>query len=162
MIGTAGGGGGARRGAFPEAYVVAFGFLLNYPWEMFQTPFFAGMAEMRHWDAVVECTRATAGDVGLLLVAFWITAAAQRSRAWIVLPRPPAIVTFVAVGLVATAGLEWVATGTWGRWQYALHMPTLPGIGTGLLPLLQWTVLPPILIWIVRRQLHGAAAVGGR
>ncbi|HVS64650.1 MAG TPA: hypothetical protein VMT85_14235 [Thermoanaerobaculia bacterium] len=38
-----------RRGRLPpEAHVAFFGFLLNYPWEMLQAPFFARMTEMRH------------------------------------------------------------------------------------------------------------------
>jgi hypothetical protein len=32
-------------------------------------------------------------------------------------------------------------------------MPTLPVLGTGLLPLLQWIFLPPLIAWFVHRQL---------
>ena len=136
-----------------------FGFLLNYPWEMLQAPFFAGMTEVRHWDAVRECSWATLGDAALLVAAFWAGAAVQRSRAWIAHPRASAVAAFVAAGVLATVALEWLATNVWDRWQYAPHMSTLPVLGTGLAPLLQWLLLPPLLVLIVRRQIQGAAAL---
>lgn len=139
--------------------MASFGFLLNYPWEMLQTPFFVGMAEMPHWHAVRECSWAALGDVGLLVAAFWLAATVERNRGWMTHPRPRSVAVFMAAGLVATVALEWLATTQWDRWQYAERMPTLPGLGTGLAPVLQWLVLPPLLIWLVRRQLLGAAAL---
>ncbi len=59
----------------------------------------------------------------------------------------------VAVGLVITIILEALATGPLERWSYTSSMPTLPVLGTGLLPLLQWILLPPLTLWFVRRQL---------
>lgn len=38
-------------------------------------------------------------------------------------------------------------------WQYTEAIPTLPLLGTGLSPLLQWSLLPPLVLWLVRRQL---------
>jgi hypothetical protein len=32
-------------------------------------------------------------------------------------------------------------------------MPVVPGVGIGLSPLIQWLALPPLVIWLVRRQL---------
>jgi hypothetical protein len=55
----------------PEANVSLFAFLLHYSWEFLQVPFFADMATAPHWGAVKFCTRATLGDVGTTLVAFW-------------------------------------------------------------------------------------------
>ncbi len=60
---------------------------------------------------------------------------------------------FVALGLVATVILEALATGPAGRWSYGPSMPRLPVLGTGIVPIVQWVLLPPILVWFVRRQL---------
>lgn len=38
-------------------------------------------------------------------------------------------------------------------------MPVVPFLEVGLAPLLQWILLPPIALWIVRRQLTGSNAV---
>lgn len=99
------------------------------------------------------CTRATLGDAAVMLVAFWVTAATVRSRRWILHPIMPTIFGFVAVGLAVTVVLERLATGALNQWAYAPAMPVVPILEVGLLPLLQWLFLPPLVIWFVRRQL---------
>lgn len=54
---------------------------------------------------------------------------------------------------VITIILEALSTGPLERWGYTPSMPTLPILGTGIFPLFQWIVLPPLTIWFVRRQL---------
>lgn len=145
--------------ALPEFNVAVFAFLLNYPWEFLQVPFFDDMPTMPHWEAVVFCTRATFGDVLIALAAFWGMAAFTRNRSWILEPTLRAVLLFLAIGVVITLGLEWHATEIDDRWQYADTMPTLPILGTGLLPLIQWLILPLLLIWFVRRQVTGQLAL---
>ncbi|MCL7938983.1 hypothetical protein M8009_01515 [Halomonas sp. ATCH28] len=62
-------------------------------------------------------------------------------------------------GLMITVGLEWHATVIAQRWGYAPMMPTLPWLGTGPMPLLQWLVLPPLILWIASRHFIGTAAL---
>jgi hypothetical protein len=62
----------------PEPNVLLFGFLLNLPWELLQIPFFAGMSSATHWDGVIQCMRAAAGDAAILLGAFWAAACFSR------------------------------------------------------------------------------------
>lgn len=137
----------------PELNVALFAFLLNFVWELWQVPFFRDLPTAPHWEAVKTCTVATLGDVALALVAFWAVSAVVRSRGWILQPHAREVAGFVAVGLGATILLEWVVTEWLRRWAYAQAMPRLPVLGTGLLPLLQWIVLPPLIVWFVRRQL---------
>lgn len=144
---------GAGVMSLPEVNVAIFAFLLNYPWEFLQVPFFAEMATAPHWDAVRFCTRATLGDVGIALVSFWAVAAIARSRDWILRPTLRQVVAFAAGGIAITVAFEWLATEVWGRWAYGAAMPTVPLLGTGILPLLQWAILPPLIVWFVRRQL---------
>jgi hypothetical protein len=136
----------------PELNVVIFSFLLNLPWELWQVPFFRGMADQPHWLGVKACTQATFGDAGIALVAFWVTAFFARTRSWISQPRRSDIVTFIGVGLVATIVFESLAIGVLERWAYSDSMPRLSILGIGLLPLLQWLLLPPLVLWFVRRQ----------
>ena len=137
----------------PELNVAVFSFLLNFVWEMWQIPFFASAPGDPHWVGVVACTRATFGDASISVVAFWCVAALARSRWWILDASPSQVAAFVAVGVVITIILEALATGPLERWSYAPLMPTLPVLGTGVIPLLQWMLLPPLTIWFVRRQL---------
>ena len=66
----------------PELNIAIFAFLLSFPGEILQGPFFEGMTEARHGDAVRICTLATVGDVSLMLVNFWIVAWAGGGRRW--------------------------------------------------------------------------------
>ncbi|QOR38192.1 hypothetical protein HNO52_06465 [Billgrantia diversa] len=145
-----------RMLAAPEFNVALFAFLLNFPWEFLQVPLFVAMPEMAHWDAVLLCTRATLGDVLIALAAFWVVAGLSRNRQWLLCPDACSLLLFIAIGVVITVGLEWHATELQHRWQYAERMPALPLLGTGLVPLLQWVLLPPMILWLARRQILGA------
>lgn len=137
----------------PEFNVLLFAFLLNFPWEFLQVPFFRDMPAMDHWEAVRVCTQVTGGDALIALFGFWVVALCWRSRDWIRRPRAAQVGVFVLVGVLVTIGFEWHATVIAERWTYAEHMPVLPVLGTGLLPLMQWLVLPPLIVWLVYRQI---------
>ena len=137
----------------PELNVAVFAFLLNLVWEFAQVPLFGGMPLTAHWPAVQVCAQAAIGDVVLALVAFWAVAAGWRSRRWVLRATYPRMVGFVAVGISITVVMEWTATHVLGRWSYAPSMSTVPGLEVGASPLLQWLLLPPLVVWFVRRQL---------
>jgi hypothetical protein len=146
----------------PEVNVGIFAFLLNYPWEFLQVPFFQAMPDMPHWEAVEFCTRAAVGDAAIAVVAFWCAAAAGSSRQWIRWPTLRTTAAFLAAGLAITLVFERLATGTLDRWTYSEMMPIVPVVGVGLVPLVQWTVLPLLVVWFVRRQLRGATVCEGQ
>ena len=137
----------------PEFNVAVFSFLLNLVWEYWQVPFFREMADQPHWVGVKACTLATLGDSGITLSAFWVTAMLARTRGWTLEPRKPDIAIFVGVGIVATILLETLAINVLDRWAYSDAMPRLPVLGTGLLPVIQWLTIPPLVLWFVRRQI---------
>lgn len=136
----------------PELNVAVLAFLLNFVWEMWQIPFFLRMPQMAHQPAVLLCSRAAVGDAGIALLAFWAVAAIARSRRWILRPAARQVVAFLAVGLLITLAVERWSLAM-GRWAYAPLMPVVPVVEIGLLPALQWLVLPPLVVWFVRRQL---------
>ncbi|RAM49967.1 MAG: hypothetical protein C6Y22_19420 [Hapalosiphonaceae cyanobacterium JJU2] len=137
----------------PELNIAIFSFLLNFLWEMQQMPFFQVSSESSCTDEVINCTVATVGDVGISLTAFWTVAIMSKSRQWFRQLNWWQLNSFILVGVVITIIFEALATGVLDRWEYADIMPTLPFFGTGLLPLLQWILIPPIIIWFVQRQL---------
>jgi hypothetical protein len=149
----------ARIAEAAEIPVVLFSFLLHVVWEFLQVPLYAELAEMPHWEAVVLCTRATLGDVGMALAAFWVASLAARSRDWLLRPSLIPVVAFLAVGIILTIAFEYHATRIALRWTYAVAMPRMPPFGTGLSPLLQWLVIPPVVIWLARRHLLGVRAI---
>lgn len=137
----------------PEANVAIFAFLLNFIWELWQLPLYARVASFSYWENLKGCTLATFGDVVIALSAFWLVAIAARSRLWILRPSLRQGLGFVFTGVAITIVLEALATGPLDRWSYAETMPTLLLVGTGLTPLLQWILLPPIIIFFTQRQL---------
>lgn len=145
----------------PEFNVFVFAFLLNYPWELLQVPLYQGMPEAAHWDAIKVCTRATLGDGIIILLAYWGSALLARDRWWIARPRLASLLAMVGLGVAITVLLERLAVisdnPNWG-WRYAEAMPMVPILGIGLTPLLQWLILPPLVIWFVKRQLAGVVS----
>ena len=136
----------------PEFNILIFSFLLNLAWEFWQIPFFRGMAEQPHWLGVKTCTLATLGDAGIALAAFWVTAGYAKTRHWIFRPRAIQIGIFVGFGVAVTMIFEVLSTRLLGRWAYVEAMPTFPLLGVGLVPVLQWLVIPPLVLWFARRQ----------
>lgn len=136
----------------PEPSLIFFAFLLNFVWEFLQVPFFQSLSRMPHWEAVKFCALATVGDAAIMLVAFWCIAVAARTRRWILNPDRQQLAGFVGLGVAMTIVLELSARST-GRWEYTDAMPVIPLLGVGLVPLLQWAILPMLTAWLVRRHL---------
>lgn len=137
----------------PELNIFMFAFLLNLPWELLQIPLFTAMPALAHWDGVIVCMRAAAGDGLIALLAFWAIAYLAGTRGWMTHFSIRTTVGFIGIGIILTIMMEYWATRLAGRWEYATAMPRLPLLGTGLLPLLQWVLIPPLLLWVVRRQI---------
>ncbi|MDD9908682.1 MAG: hypothetical protein OXR62_03230 [Ahrensia sp.] len=142
--------------AMPEFGVAVFSFLLHFVWEFIQVPTYEGMAEMAHWNAIKICTWATFGDVGFALTAFWTTALMARSRSWIYSPQAWQMLIYLGVGIGLTIGFEYYYTEIAQRFSYSDLMPLVPPLGTGLSPLLQWIVIPLLVIWFTRRFVQGS------
>jgi hypothetical protein len=148
-----------RRGVLglPELQVAIFAFLLGFAWEILQGPFFQGMTEARHGEAVRLCTLATLGDVAIMLVNFWAVAVVSGGRRWVLHPTTAQVADFAGLGLASAVLIEILATRVWHLWRYRDVMPTIPVLEVGLVPLLMWSALPPLVVWFVNRQLTGGA-----
>ena len=60
----------------------------------------------------------------------------------------------VAMGAAAwcyTVFSEWLNVEVRGSWAYLDLMPTIPLLGTGVTPILQWLVVPAVAFWWARR-----------
>lgn len=143
---------GPRWLSTPEVNVVIFSLPLKLAWEFWQVSFFADLAQGPHWRSVLRCTQAAVGDVFISLLAYWAVCVTTRTRWWVKRPTSAQVVIFIGVGLAVTVLLEILATRVFGRWSYSETMPVVPGLGVGLLPLAQWLLLPPIVLWFVRRS----------
>lgn len=126
--------------------------VLHAAWEMAQLPLYTiwstGTPGQR-WFAVAHCTLGDAMIAGLtLLLALAIVGSAEwpgeSSRAvWLLA---------IVLGAGYTIFSEWLNVNIRGNWAYAATMPTLPLIGTGLSPLMQWLVVPTFALWSATRR----------
>ena len=142
----------SRLGSLPEASFALFGFLVNYPWEFLQSPFFTGMTTMPNLVGVAMCTKAAFVDAALLVASFWIVGIFTRNRRWWLLGTRSRSLAFTGIALVAALLLERIGVAQ-RDWVYSDLMPVIPVLGVGLVPVLQWTVLPPLVLGLVRRHL---------
>jgi hypothetical protein len=121
---------------------------LNFAWEMLQADWFASMHGLPLLRATLLCLRASLGDLVITAVAFAIAALVRRSPTW---PAERGIIVPAAIFLTVAIAIAVVCEAfalSASRWQYDASMPTLFGIG--LLPLLQWLVLPIVDLWTFR------------
>ncbi len=83
----------------------------------------------------------------ILLVAYWLVAL-RWGRFWMQAARWAPFLAFLALGIAYTAFSEHYNVHLVQRWTYSRWMPTIAGIG--LVPLLQWVVVPTLCVQLVR------------
>jgi hypothetical protein len=138
---------GARR---TLARYAALSAGLNFVWEIVQLPLYTifqtGTPSLIAF-AVAHCT---AGDVLITLASYGIASLLTWNGRWIV-DRPLAGgMAAIPAGVIYTAFSEWLNVSVRGSWAYADAMPTVGGIG--LWPLLQWMIVPMLVICLTRRS----------
>lgn len=124
---------------------------LHFVWEMLQAQAFVDFA-VSTWKGTVRCFGASLGDLLLATGAYVVTALLFRRLDWPirrhwVLPAA----TWIGLGELATIAFERWAVAR-GRWAYGPEMPLVFGIG--LLPLVQWIVVPALTLAIVRARMR--------
>ncbi len=136
----------------PWTALAGFAVLVHFAWEMAQMPLYR-MDAPSGWRMIGGCTQATIGDAIMTLLAYGVVALLMRRRLWLVARRPLELTTFLGAGIAMTVGLEWWNVSVRHSWAYSAEMPSIAGIG--LSPVVQWIVLPPIILWLARRHLLG-------
>jgi len=134
----------------PEWSLVAWGLPVNAVWEFAHSPLYTDWTS--EWTYLLWTRlHCTAGDALILLGAFWVTAAVVRTRHWIG-TRSRAGLLFVALGFAYTVWSERYNVGVRASWGYGPAMPVL--LGVGLTPMLQWVLLPPLVLRLTGRGDH--------
>lgn len=133
----------------------ATNFFLHFAWELLQIPFYEGMTEAHHGAGVWTCTKATIGDAGIALVAYLFAAWSVRSLSWLHTWTLKPVTIYFLTGILITVVFEFLATEVLDRWAYSPSMPTLPLIGTGLTPFLQWIIVPALALAAVKLMYFG-------
>jgi hypothetical protein len=127
----------------------ALAFALNLTWEIAHVRLYTIWAAAAGTSVAWAVAHCSLGDVVIALAMFVLAGVAMAGTDWPA-SRPWAGGAIVVIGALAfTAWSEWYNVYRVGRWSYASSMPLVFGIG--LSPLLQWLILPPLMIVVYRR-----------
>lgn len=132
------------------ASIAAASFVLHSVWEMAQMPAYKDLAGRPFLETAARCTPATLGDVVLTFWIYAIGALAAGSIGWGLKSRWNVFLTLALLAALHAIWIEQVAVAA-GRWSYSEAMPTIPGLGVGIWPLLQLTLLTPLTVWLSSR-----------
>ncbi len=127
-----------------------FALVLNFLWELAQLPLYDLSNDPNRARIATYLLHCVLGDVLIATVLFVLTSIVLRS-----LDRPVANpwrggALVISLGLAYTVFSEWYNVYETKAWSYAPHMPLIGGIG--LTPLLQWLVVPALMIMAIRRM----------
>lgn len=132
----------------PEVQLGVWGGLLNAIWEFGHSSLYTDHGRGL-WYVVWSRLHCSGGDVMILVITFWVVSLMARSRTWVTDDALWPRVLLVIGGLSYTVFSEWLNTTVRETWAYAESMPQV--FGFGLSPLLQWIVVPPVVLYLMRR-----------
>lgn len=126
----------------------ALSFLLNLAWEIAHVRLYTIWATEGGMNVAWAVLHCTIGDVVIALAMFALTGIVlwrmdwPESRPWI------GCIIVIFGAMIFTVWSEWYNVYRAGNWGYTASMPMLFGIG--LSPLLQWLILPPVMVGAYR------------
>ncbi len=126
---------------------LAFGF--NLAWEIAHVRLYTLWTEDDGPGVAWALFHCTLGDVLIALGAFLVTAIFLGRIDWPVSRPTAGSILVVASSMAYTSWSEWYNVYRVGSWRYTELMPTIFGIG--LSPLLQWLILPIVMVIAYRR-----------
>ena len=126
----------------------ALAFVLNLVWEIAQVRLYTIWAAADGMSVAWALLHCTLGDVMIALAMFALAGVVLWRADWPA-SRPWTGGAIVVIGAMAfTAWSEWYNVYRVGNWGYTASMPMIFGIG--LSPLLQWLILPPVMVAVYR------------
>lgn len=132
-----------RFGWFIVITVLA-SLVLNEVWEMAQMSAYVETAGYSWTSTLGRCTLAAIGDVGIILGIYVTGALIARDLGWGLRGCWSMYATTAILGLAYAVLVEDAGLAA-GSWSYTERMPVVPVLGVGFWPLLQMTLLPPLV-----------------
>jgi len=99
--------------------------------------------------AVLHCT---VGDLMIASLSLLVALLVVGDRAWPSERFGPAMAATLVTGVGYTVYSEWANTVVRKTWAYSELMPTMPILGTGLSPLMQWLIVPAVAFAAIRHR----------
>jgi hypothetical protein len=139
--------------AAPETNLFLFAFLVNFVYEVWQSPYFEFYRMPSLADKVNYITHCTVGDGIITVISYSILSLLRRDRDWIFTPTWKLTLLFASLGWIYTLVSEIYRVQV--AKLYGVSVLVVPSVGISWLPLLQWMILPPIVLFLARRQMLG-------
>jgi hypothetical protein len=143
----------ARFLAAPETNLFLFAFLLNFVYEVWQSPFYEFYASPSLGDKVIDLTHCAFGDGVIILFSSWVVSALMRSRYWVLAPTWKLTLLFTSVGLLITLVIETYRVNI--SKVYGVPVLAVPILGMSALAIIQWIILPAFILYLARRHMLG-------
>lgn len=140
----------SKRFFIPEIQLLMFGLPLQLLWEIAQFPLYTVWHEGDWGYILYGLAHCTLGDLLIMLTCYWIVAMLNRNRHWY---RTNIMVNgflFTLLGLGYTIYSEMLNVNIKGTWDYTELMPVIPVIEIGGMPFMQWVLIPPLALWLMR------------
>jgi hypothetical protein len=144
-----------RRQLLIAGHYLGLATVLNLVWELGQLPLYTIWITKPLAYSLFAAVHCTIGDfliaaITLILAVLLTGHDWPRQNFWRVAG------SAALFGIAYTICSEWWNVEVRGTWAYAMAMPRLPWIGTGLSPLAQWIVVP-IAGFALIKMLHSLA-----
>lgn len=136
-------------------FICLASFFPHFLWEVWHLRFYECVNGADYHRVTSISTVAASGDVLIALVAYIVAALSARSTDWLGSASLKPLSVYFLTGLVITVVFEYLAVEVLDLWAYNEKMPTLPPLGTGLLPVAQWVVVPAITFYAARLMYLG-------
>ena len=125
----------------------------HFVWEVAQLPLYAIWNSGSPREIAFAVIHCTAGDLIIATLALVLALVCFGGVSWPHDRFKGVMAATLVNGVSYTFYSEWLNTAVRKEWAYSEMMPTLPPLGTGLSPLLQWLVVPLIGFAVIFRWL---------
>jgi len=120
----------------------------NLLWETVQLPLYTLWRTGTPATVAAAVLHCTLGDLLIGTIALIVALAVVGTPAWPAAKGVRVATATAIVGAGYTVYSEYMNISVRNLWAYTEWMPTLPWLSTGLAPLAQWFVIPPLaLLW---------------
>ncbi len=109
------------------------------------------------WKKSQHCIIPSLGDGFIVMLIFGVGWAVRGQSDWTDQLGWAAKALMLITGLSVAVIVEWVRFYGLNRWNYTASMPLLPGLGIGVVPVLQMLILPSLIfrmtgLWLARMR----------
>ena len=138
---------------------VSASVMLHFAREALQLPLYSIWSSATFGEIAFAVFHCTAGDLMIASLSLLVALLAVGNLAWPAERSISVLAVTIATGIGYTVYSEWLNTVIRKTWQYSELMPTLPILGTGLSPLMQWLVVQIVAFAAIRRRYKGRSHV---